>query len=196
MRLEFKDPNSAPYVATIRRYTPAQRKMIQAKIKKLHKAGAIVPSTGQYASCCHTVRKKYGTVRVVQDFRGLNALLEAQSGELGDLLSIYDEVDQSVYFSCFNLASGFSQLTIHEADRYLAASRDAGGNLWEYVSCGFGSKTVPSAFDKNVGGRIMRVKKKGVSTWLDGIIISTRPFEEQLQLLCEAFDCLRQASCR
>ena len=50
MRLELKDPNSALYVAPIRHYTPEQRKMIQAEIEKLHKAGAIVPSTSKYAS--------------------------------------------------------------------------------------------------------------------------------------------------
>ena len=60
MRLELKDPSSAPYVAPKRHYTPEQRRMIQAEIKNLHKAGAIVPSTSQYASCCHTVRKKDG----------------------------------------------------------------------------------------------------------------------------------------
>ena len=111
--------------------------MIQAEIEKLHKAGAIVPSTSQYASCCYTVRKKDGTVRVVQDFRGLNALLKAQSGGLGDLRTIYNEMDQSAYFSCLDLASGFLQLTIHEADRHLTAFRDAEGKLWEYVRRGF-----------------------------------------------------------
>ena len=45
MRLELKDSNSAPYVAPMRHYTPEQRKMIQAEIENLHKAGAIVPST-------------------------------------------------------------------------------------------------------------------------------------------------------
>ena len=68
MRLELKDPNSAPYVDPMRHYTPEQRKMIHVKIEKLSKAGTIVPSVSQYASCCHTVRKKDGTVRVVQDF--------------------------------------------------------------------------------------------------------------------------------
>ena len=68
----------------MRHSTSEQRKMIQAEIEKLHKAGATIPSTSQYASCCHTVRKKDGTVRVVQDFRGLNTLLKAQSGGLED----------------------------------------------------------------------------------------------------------------
>ena len=192
MRLELKDPNSGPYVAPMRHYTPEQRKMIQTEIEKLYKAGAIVPLTSQYASCCHTVRKKDGTVRVVQDFRGLNALLKAQSGGLGDLLTIYDEMDQSAYFSCLDLASGFLQLAIHEADRHFTAFRDAEGKLWEYVRFGFGLKTVPSAFANYVGGSIMRVKKKGVRNWLDDMIIPTRTFEQQLELLRETFDCLRQ----
>ena len=67
MRLELKDPNSAPYVAPIRHYTSEQRKVIQAEIEKLHKAGANVPSARQYASCCHTAREKDGYVSIVQD---------------------------------------------------------------------------------------------------------------------------------
>ena len=39
----------------------------------------------------------------------------------------------------------------------------------------------------------MGVKKKGVHKWLDNIIIPTRTFEEQLELLRETFDCLRQS---
>ena len=107
MRLELKDPSNAPDVAPIRHFTPEQRKMIQAEIEKLHKARAIVPSTSQYASCCHTARRKDGTIRVVQNFRGLNTLLKAQREEPGDLLTIYDGIDQSAYFCCLDLASGF-----------------------------------------------------------------------------------------
>ena len=193
MRLKLKDPNSAPYVAPMRHYTPEQRKMIQVEIEKLHKAGVIVPSISQYASCCHTVRKKYETVRVVQDFRGLNALLKAQSRGLGDLLTIYDEMDQSAYFSCLYLASRFLQLTIYEADRHLTAFRDAEGKLWEYVRCGFGVKTVPSAFANYIRGSIMEVKKKGVHNWLGDIIIPARTCKEHLELLRETFDSLRQS---
>ena len=99
MRLECKGPNSASYVVPIRHYTPKQGKMIQAEIEKLHKAGVILPSTSQYASCCHRVREKDGTVGIVQDFQGLNAFLKTQSGGLGDLLTIDDEMDRSAYFS-------------------------------------------------------------------------------------------------
>ena len=39
----------------------------------------------------------------------------------------------------------------------------------------------------------MRVKKKGVHNWLDDMIIPTRTFEQQLKLLRETFDGLRQS---
>ena len=188
----LKDPGSRPYVAPLRRYTPEQRKMIQSEVEKLHKSGAIVPSTSQYASCCHTVRKKDGTVRVIQDFRGLNALLKTQSGGLGDILTIHDEMGGSTCFTCLDLASGFLQLTIHEADRHLTAFRDAEGKLWEYVRCGFSLKTVPSAFANYVGGSIMEVNKEGVRNWLVDIIIPTKTVVEQLDLLRKTFECLRQ----
>ena len=73
MILELKDPNSTSYVAPARHYTLEQRKIIQSEIQKLEAAQAIEPSTSEYASACHTVRKKDRTVRVVQHFRGPNA---------------------------------------------------------------------------------------------------------------------------
>ena len=62
----------------------------------------------------------------------------------------------------------------------------------EYVHCGVGLKTVPSAFVNFVGCSIMRVKKKGVRNWLDDTSIPTRIFEERLELLRVTFDCLRR----
>ena len=190
MRLELKGLNRVPYVAPIRHYTLEQRKMIQAEIEKLHKVGAVVPSTG--TPLVVTLGEKDGTVRVVQDFRRLNALLKSQSGGLGDLLTIYDGMDQSAYFSCLDLALGFIQLTTHEADRYLTAFSDTEGKLWEDVRCDCGLKTVPSDFANYVGGSIMGAKKKRVRNWLDDTIIPTRTYEEQLELIRETFDCLRQ----
>ena len=158
MRLELKDPNVKPYVAPIRHYCPEQREMIQTEVAKLLKNGSIRESTSEWAANCSTVRKKDGTVRVVQDFGGANALLKSQSGGLRDLQHIMNETEGSKYFSNIDLASGLLQLEIHEDDRHLTAFWDADGKLYEYVRCGFGLKTVPSAFANYVGGRLLPVK--------------------------------------
>ena len=160
MRLELKDPNVKPYVAPIRHCSPEQREMIQTEVVKLLKNGSIRESTSEWAANCSTVRKEDETVRVVQDFRGINALLKSQSGGLGDLQHIMDEMEGSKYFSNIDLVSGFLQLEIHEDDRHLTAFRDADGKLYEHVRCGFGLKTVPSAFANYVGGRLLTVKDR------------------------------------
>ena len=165
--------------------------MIQEEMSKLSKAGAIQPSDSAYASVCHTVRKKDGTVRVVQGFRRLNALPKGQSGELENLPTIFNEMGDSNCFTCLDVASGFLQLTIRESDRHLTAFRDAEGKLWEFVPCGFRLKTVPSAFANSVCGQLTRVKMKGVRNWLDGIIIPTASLEDQLSLVREVFGLIR-----
>ena len=118
-------------------------------------------------------------MRVVQDFRGINALLKSQSGGLGDLQQSMDEMEGSKYFFKIDLASGFLQLEIHEDDRHLTAFRDADGKLYKYVRCGFGLETVPSAFANYVGGRLVTVKNTGIKNWLDDIAIPSKILEDQ-----------------
>ena len=165
MRLELNDLNVKPYVAHIRHYSPEQREMIRTEVAKLLKNGFIRESTSEWAAKCWTVRKKDGTVRVVQDFRGANSLFKSQIKRLRDLQHIMDEMEGSKYFSSIDLASGFLQLEIHEDDRHLTAFQNADGNLYEYIRCGFGLKTAPSAFANYVGGRLILVKDKGIQNW-------------------------------
>ena len=163
-------------------------------VKRIHAPGGMieyVAITASYAweltsvSVCYSQGDGFNTSlsRLGHYFRRLNSRLKAQSGELGNLLTIYDEMDQSTYFSCLNLASEFLQLTIHDVDRYFTVFRDAERKLWENVRCDFDLKTTPSAFVKYVGGSSMIVKKKGVCNRLGDIIIRTCRFEEQLELL-------------
>ena len=49
-------------------------------------------------------------------------------------------------FTYIDLASGFFQLPIVEADRHKTAFRDVFGQLWEYVRCDFALKILPPAF--------------------------------------------------
>ena len=97
-----------------------------------------------------------------------------------------------MYFTCLDLTSGFLQVAIHEADRQLPAFHDAEGKLWEYVRCGFGLKTVPSAFVNYVSGSIMEATKKGVRNWLDDTI-PTHTLGEHFKIFSEIFKRLQHS---
>ena len=105
--------------------------------------GVIRPPHSAYASACHTVRKKDGTVRVVQDFRGLNALLKEQSGGLGNLTTIFDEMGGSNCFTCLDVASGFLKLTTRESDRHLTAFATRQGSYGSTFGVDSGSRRYP-----------------------------------------------------
>jgi len=70
-----------------------------------------------------------GTVRVVQDFQGLNTLPESENGELGDLMHIMDEMEGFTCFSSIDVATWFLQLEMYEEDGHLTAFRDIYGKL-------------------------------------------------------------------
>ena len=87
----------------------------------------------------------------MEEFQGLNTPLKSQSGGLGHLMHIMDEVEGFPCFSSIDLASRILQLELYEEDRHLREFRDADEKQWEYVRCGFGLKTVSPAFTNYVG---------------------------------------------
>ena len=78
-----------PFTAGTRWYSPEDETAIQAEVHELVERGIIVPSTSASAAACVTVRKKDDCLRLCQDYRGLNELLESYSGGLGDMEAMY-----------------------------------------------------------------------------------------------------------
>ena len=193
LRLPLTREDCTPYAAKQRRYSPEEETMIQSEVTKQFQTGAIRRSTSAWAANCVVVRKKDGTARVCQDYRGLNASLKSDSGGLGDIQSIFDGMKGASCFTSIDLASGFTQLEIAEEDKHKTAFRDAHGTLWELNRCGFGLKTLPAGFAAFVGGALGSLKGKGVQNWLDDIIIYTKRVEGHLDLLRQVLEKLSKA---
>ena len=192
LQLPLTDSSCKPHAAKQRRYSPEETAMIQGEVEKQKKAGTIRRSQSAWAANCVVVPKKDGTVRVCQDYRGLNGLLESNSGGLGDIASIFDNMKGATCFTSIDLASGFTQLEIAEEDKHKTAFRDAHGELWEFNRCGFGLKTLPSGFAAYVGEALGPLKGKGVENWLDDIIIHTRHVDGHVDLVEKVLERLHQ----
>ena len=93
-------------------------------------------------------------------------------------------MDGSTSFTCLDLTSAFSWLTIPEDDRHLTASCNVEGKLGAYVRSGFGLMVVPSTLSNHVGGKLNLVKEKGVRDWADDIVIPTRIGKAVCAYLC------------
>ena len=171
-----------PHAANQRRYSPEETAMIQSEITKLMRSGAIRRLHSAWAANSVVVMKKDGTARVCQEYRRLNTLLQLDSGELGDIPSIFDGMRGSTCFISTDLAAGFTQLEIAEEDSHNTV-RDARSELWDFNRCGFGLKTIPQGVAAYVGEALGPLKGKYIQNWLDDIIIHTRGVDEHVQLL-------------
>ncbi|CAM9859776.1 unnamed protein product, partial [Choristocarpus tenellus] len=71
--------------------------------------------------------KKDGTLRLCTDYRMLSYHSLSDSRGVGNIVSIFDKLKGSSYFTAIDLASGFFQLEISEDDKHKTAFRDAHG---------------------------------------------------------------------
>ncbi|CAM9901154.1 unnamed protein product, partial [Sphacelaria rigidula] len=156
------------------RYSPEQGTAIQDEVQKLAERGTIEPSRSAWAAACVTVRKKDGSLRLCQDFRGLNELLESYSGGLGDMQTTYSGLTGSKYFTSVDSASGFFQLEVAEEDRPFTAFRDARGHVWQYQRCRFGLTVRPATFHRPVSEALLPAR--GVKKWLGNILWPSATF--------------------
>lgn len=74
-----------PYAAKQWRYSPDEEAMIHNEVVKQLRNGAIRRSTSACAANCVVVRKKDGTARVCQDYRGLQNSQKSDRGGLEDI---------------------------------------------------------------------------------------------------------------
>lgn len=193
MELPLVDEDAPPFAAKQRRYSPEEVVMIQEEIQKMLAAGVIQRSTSPWAAGLVLVRKKDGTVRMCQDFRQLNARMISNSGGLGDITTIHAQMGKSGCITSIDLASGFNQVLLAPKDRFKTAFRDAHGELWELVRCGFGLKTLPAAFAQRVGEALGPLKGHGVQNWSDDILIHTPTIEGHLVLVEQVLQKLSEA---
>ena len=106
---------------------------------------------------------------------------------------IFQRCQGCSWFTSIKLASGFFQLPIAESDRHKTAFRDAFGQLWEYVRCGFGLKILPPAIASIVAGLLSEFRGNGVEYYLDDILIYTKDFDEHIALIQVVLSSLQSA---
>ena len=192
LRIPLIDEGCVPIAAKQQRFSPEEADAVQSEVGKLADRGIIRKSTSAWAARCVTVHKKDGTLRLCQDYRGLNGRMLNNSGGIGNIQEMFQRLSGNSWFTSIDLASGFFQLPIVEADRHKTAFRDAFGQLWEYVRCGFGLKVLPPAFASMVVDLLGDLKGKGVENYLDDILIYSTDFDSHLALVAAVLSRLQE----
>ena len=110
------------------------------------KQGIICPSHSLYASQVVIVCKKSGEIHLCIDFRALNAVTIRDSFPLPRIEEALQAVKSAMWFTSFDLAQGYLQLAMDEADIHKTAFHAGLSGLYEFTHMPFGLSNVGASF--------------------------------------------------
>ena len=182
-----KPPSRPPY-----RLGPAEQDEMEAQIKDLLAQGFIRPSASPFGAPVLFAPKKDGRWRMCFDYRALNKQTIKDRYPLPRIDELMEWLGQARVFTKLDLASGYHQIAVKEADIHKTAFRTNRGQ-YEFIVMPFGVTNAPSTFQRlmnNIfGGEINHF----ILVYLDDILVFSRTVEEHWQHLRIALQRLREA---
>jgi hypothetical protein len=189
-------PGTAPINTRPYRLPESQKGEIEKQVTKLANEGIIEESSSPWNSPLLIVPKKAdasGEVkwRVVIDFRKLNEKTVGNAYPLPDITEILDQLGQSKYFSCLDMAMGYHQIEMAPEDKDKTAFSTKQGH-WAYKRLPMGLKTAPATFQSLVNHVLSGLTGSRCFVFLDDIVIYARSLNEHDMKLRDVFARLRK----
>ncbi len=165
-----------------RRIPPSQLEAVKAHIKQLLESQVIRESCSPYSSPIVLVKKKDGSLRMCVDYRQLNARTRKDAYPLPRIEESLDALTGARWFSTLDLASGYNQVPVAEADRSKTAFCTPFG-LFEFLRMPFGLCNGPSTFQRLMERIFGDQSFQSLLLYLDDVIIFSTTVEQHLQRL-------------
>jgi len=183
--------NTRPY-----RLPESQKEEIDRQVKQLVEDGIVTPSESLWNSPLLIVSKRAGLDgkpkwRMVMDFRKLNENTVGDTHPLPDITEILDQLGQSKYFTCLDMAMGYHQIELEPGEGPKTAFSTKQGH-WEYLRLPFGLKTAPATFQKMMNSVLSGLTGTRCFVYLDDIVLYARSLAEHDVKLREVLDRLRK----
>ena len=165
---------------------------IRSEIEQLLVNGQIEKSSSPWSFPVVVVLKKDGSLRFCIDYRKLNAVTKKDGHPVPNIGELLDCLHGSTLYSTLDLASGYWQVVVAEADREKTAFVTKYG-LYQWRTMPFGLATAPATFVRLMEEVLSDLRWKCVIVYFDDITVYSKSVEEHLVHLRLVFDRLRQA---
>lgn len=190
--------NEDPIYVRPYRHPPCQNEEIQKQVDKLLEDNVIQNSHSPWSAPVHLVPKKLDAsgerkYRMVIDYRRLNEITVDDKYPLPNITDLFDKLGKSQYFSTLDLASGYHQIEVNEADRAKTAFTTQSGH-YEFGRMPFGLKTAPATFQRAMDNVLRGLQGIHCLVYLDDIIIYSASLQEHVDKLRKIFDRLRETN--
>lgn len=178
------------------RYPHIHKEEIKNQITKLLHQNIIRKSVSPWSSPVWVVPKKLDASgeqkwRMVVDYRKLNEVTVPDKYPLPNITDLLDQLGKCSYFSLIDLATGFFQIEMNEADiPKTAFSVDNG--LYEFLRMPQGCRTAPSTFQRVMDNVLRGLQNEKCLVYMDDILVYSATLEEHVNRLREVFERLRK----
>lgn len=179
-------PNRPTY-----RMSPSELDELKKEISSLLERGLIRPSTSPYGAPVILVPKKDGGKRLVIDYRLVNAITIKNRYPLPRIDDLMDQLHGAKIFSKIDMASGFHQIRMAEADCHKSAFRTRFGH-YEFTVLPMGMTSAPATFQRLMNDIFMPYLDKFVIIYLDDLCIYSKTPEEHIKHLEIVLGLLRE----
>ena len=174
--------DDAPVRQRYRRIPPSEYEAVKEPINQLLSTQVIRESSSPYASPIVLVRKKDGSLRMCVDYRQLNSKTRKDAFPLPRIDESLDALSGACWFSTLDLASGYNQVPVTEADRPKTAFCTPFG-LFEWNRMPFGLCNAPSTFQRLMQRIFGDQQCQSLLLYLDDIVVFSSSVEQHLERL-------------
>ncbi|TWW67306.1 Retrovirus-related Pol polyprotein from transposon opus [Takifugu flavidus] len=159
-----------------RRIPPSEYEVVKEHINQLLEAQIIRESSSPYGSPIVLVKKKDGSLRMCVDYRQLNNKTRKDAFPLPRIEESLDALTGARWFSTLDLASGYNQVPVTEADRPKTAFCTPFG-LFEWNRMPFGLCNAPSTFQRLMQRLFGDQQCQSLLLYLDDIVVFSSTVE-------------------
>jgi hypothetical protein len=185
-------PGAEPQSSRTFPLSPLEQKELDNFLQENLRNGRIRPSKSPFGAPVFFIKKKDGSLRLVQDYRKLNTVTIKNSYPLPLISDILNRLRGAKYFTKLDLRWGFNNVRIKEGDEYKAAFRTNRG-LYEPLVMFFGLCNSPATFQTMMNDILENLIHQGCTVcFMDDILTFNKTLPEHRQTVREVLGLLRE----
>jgi len=185
-------PGSEPKSSKVYPLSLVEQKELDSFLEENLRTGRICPSKSPMAAPVFFIKKKDGSLRLVQDYRALNSMMVKNKYPLPLISELISQLCRARYFTKLDVRWGFNNVRIKPGDEWKAAFRTNRG-LFEPLVMFFGMTNSPATFQTMMNDIFQDLIAEGIMVvYLDDILIFTRTEEEHAKAIRQVLQVLQE----
>jgi len=185
-------PGSEPKSSKVYPLSPVEQKELDSFLEENLRTRRIRPSKSPMAAPVFFIKKKDGSLQLVQDYRALNSMTVKNKYLLPLISELVSQLCGARYFTKLDVRWSFNNVRIKPGDEWKAAFQTNRG-LFEPLVMFFGMTNSPATFQTMMNNIFRDLIAEGIMVvYLDDILIFTKMEEEHAKAIRRVLQVLQE----